>query len=184
MSRRNLGELLLFAALSFVVATVAAAKEVKVKLAECPLAVQKTLQREAAGAKIDEVAKEVEDGETTFEADVTIDGKEYEITVAEDGTLLEKSLEEEDEEQKGDANSSDWMSTFSVDKANLVPTGKNPFFSLEPGQFSQFEGGNVKLTITVLDETKVVDGVETRVVEEREERGHTGRGFKELLRHR
>src|SRR4030095_6201749 len=30
------------------------------------------------------------------------------------------------------------------------------------------EGGNEQLTITVLDETKKVDGVETRVVEERE----------------
>lgn len=65
---------------------------------------------------------------------------------------------------------SDWKNTFYVDKANLVSTGKNPYFILEPGHVSHFKGGNETLTITVLDETKLVDGVETRVVKEREEK--------------
>lgn len=50
--------------------------------------------------------------------------------------------------------------------------GRNPFFVLEPGYqlvlAGREEGVLVDLTITVLDETKVVDGVETRVIEERE----------------
>jgi uncharacterized membrane protein YkoI len=59
--------------------------------------------------------------------------------------------------------------TFRV--GEWTSTGRNPFFVLEPGYVLVLEGGDVRLTITVLDETKVVDGVETRVVEEREEKG-------------
>jgi hypothetical protein len=73
-------------------------KEVKIKFAECPAAVQKTLQREAGGAKIEEVEKESEDGKTNYEAEVKIGGKNYSIEVAEDGTLLEKELDEEETE--------------------------------------------------------------------------------------
>jgi uncharacterized membrane protein YkoI len=58
---------------------------------------------------------------------------------------------------------------FNVDRANLVSTGRNPYFILEPGYRCHYEGGREKLTITVLNETKLVDGVQTRVVEEREE---------------
>jgi hypothetical protein len=72
--------------------------EVKINLADAPAAVQKTLQREAFGAEIKKVAKESEEGKTTYEAEVKIDGHEYVIKVAADGTLLEKELEDEDEE--------------------------------------------------------------------------------------
>ncbi len=64
-----------------------------------------------------------------------------------------------------------WTTRFNVDKAELAPTGRNPWFSLEPGRQLVFEGSKVVLTITVLDETRVVDGVTTRVVEERETEG-------------
>ena len=46
--------------------------------------------------------------------------------------------------------------------------GTNPYFVLKPGYVLVLEGGKEKLTITVLDETRIVAGVETRVVEERE----------------
>ncbi len=61
-----------------------------------------------------------------------------------------------------------WTSKFTVEKGVLAPTGRNPWFILEPGYQLVFEGGKERLEITVLNETKVVDGVETRVVEERE----------------
>ena len=84
------------------ICTAAPAQSTELKLSDCPTAVQKTLKQEANGAKIDEVEKEIEDGETTYEADVTIDEKEYEITVAADGTLLEKALADSDDEDDGD----------------------------------------------------------------------------------
>lgn len=64
-----------------------------------------------------------------------------------------------------------WRDTFSVDKASLTATGANTFFTLAPGAQSRFTDGEVVLTITVLNETQVVDGVTTRVIEEREEIG-------------
>ncbi len=61
--------------------------------------------------------------------------------------------------------------TFNVNKANLGPDGGNKFFSLDVGRQLKFSEGNQRLTITVLDDTRVVDGVTTRVIEEREEEG-------------
>ena len=61
-----------------------------------------------------------------------------------------------------------WTTRFAVEKAELSSRGRNPYFILEPGYQLIFEGGSERLVITVLEETKTVDGVETRVVEERE----------------
>jgi hypothetical protein len=61
-----------------------------------------------------------------------------------------------------------WQEEFAIASCTLKSTGKNPYFLLEPGYQLHLEGGGTKLQITVLDETKVVDGVTTRVVEERE----------------
>ena len=68
-----------------------------------------------------------------------------------------------------------FMETFTVEKADLSATGKSEYFILEPGFAAVFEGKEdgkkATLTITVTDQTKVVDGVETRVVEEKETAG-------------
>ena len=64
-----------------------------------------------------------------------------------------------------------WTDAFLVEERDLASTGTNPFFRLEPGYVLAFEGTGKKketLTITVLDETKKIGNVETRVVEERE----------------
>jgi hypothetical protein len=61
-----------------------------------------------------------------------------------------------------------WISRFHITAAELGPTGRNAFFILEPGQRAVYASGTERLVITVLDETKVVDGVTTRIVEERE----------------
>lgn len=64
-----------------------------------------------------------------------------------------------------------WTVEFFVEKGELSATGRNPYFILEPDYQLIFEGGKERLVITVLNETKTVDGVETRVVEERETDG-------------
>jgi hypothetical protein len=61
-----------------------------------------------------------------------------------------------------------FTSTFAVERADFTSTGRNPYFVLEPGYALTLEGGKTRLVITVLPETRQVDGVETRVVEERE----------------
>jgi hypothetical protein len=61
-----------------------------------------------------------------------------------------------------------WTDRFGVEPGELASTGRNPYFVLEPGYRLTLQQGDERLVITVLDETKVVDGVETRIVEERE----------------
>jgi hypothetical protein len=68
-----------------------------------------------------------------------------------------------------------WADTFAVEKKDFVPAGSNAYFRLEPGYRLKLEGreglSRVTLVITVLEETRLVDGVETRIVEERESKG-------------
>jgi len=80
--------------------------------------------------------------------------------------LLVDRVEMQSDEPGKDAGS--WTAEFTVEKGELSATGRNPYFVLEPGYQLVFEEGKERLTITVLGETKVVDGVETRIVEERE----------------
>jgi len=62
-----------------------------------------------------------------------------------------------------------WRQSFKVNKANLASTGENPYFiPLRPGYRLTLEAGATRLVITVLNETKMVDGVETRILEDRE----------------
>ncbi len=75
-------------------------KAVKIKFADAPSAVRKTLKREANGGKIETVDIETRDGKLVFEADVDIDGTNYEILVANDGRLISKSIDEEEEEER------------------------------------------------------------------------------------
>jgi hypothetical protein len=62
--------------------------------------------------------------------------------------------------------------TFGVNQSELSSLGTNPFFILAPGYQLILKGTEdgrpTVLTITVLNDTKMVDGVQTRVVEERE----------------
>lgn len=66
------------------------------------------------------------------------------------------------------ATGSGWQQEFGISSCNLVTQGRNTYFVLEPGFQLVLEGGDTKLQITVLDETKSVAGTTTRVVEERE----------------
>jgi hypothetical protein len=61
-----------------------------------------------------------------------------------------------------------WQSEFPVEKKTLGTAGENPYFNLTPGLHLEYRNGNEVLVSLVLNETKMVDGVETRVVEDRE----------------
>jgi hypothetical protein len=64
-----------------------------------------------------------------------------------------------------------WTQNFEVAAADWADRGRNPYFILEPGYALTLEHGAERLVITVLDDTRVVAGVTTRVVEERETNG-------------
>lgn len=65
-----------------------------------------------------------------------------------------------------------WTKDFQVLSHHFQATGSNTYFILEPNYYLVLENNDAdereRLVITVLDETKVVDGLETRIVEERE----------------
>ena len=62
----------------------------------------------------------------------------------------------------------DFQSVFTVDKKTLGVKGANSYFNLTPGYTLAYRHGKDTDTLTVLNETKIIDGVETRVVEDRE----------------
>jgi hypothetical protein len=68
--------------------------------------------------------------------------------------------------------------SFNVDSCTFSSIGWNTYFILQPGYQLVLEGvedgDTSQLVITVLDETKMINGIETRVVEENEsENGKT-----------
>ena len=77
--------------------------EVKVDFADAPAPVRETLARETNNAKIATVDRETKDGKTIYEADAMVNGQNWEIKVADDGTLVTKKVDnEEGEQKKGD----------------------------------------------------------------------------------
>lgn len=61
-----------------------------------------------------------------------------------------------------------WMKVFAMEMGEWTSTGRNPYFILEPRYQLILEGKGERLVISVTDQTRIVDGVETRMVEERE----------------
>ena len=65
-----------------------------------------------------------------------------------------------------------WTDVFHTTPDEFASTGRTTFMILEPGYKLTLQGkeddDTVELVVTVLPETKIVDGIETRVVEERE----------------
>lgn len=70
------------------------------------------------------------------------------------------------------ASPAEFTDSFMIEQCRFSDTGTNPFFILQPGYQLTFEGDEgkvrVHLTVKVLNDTRLVNGVKTRVVEERE----------------
>jgi Putative beta-lactamase-inhibitor-like, PepSY-like len=67
----------------------ARADDEKIALDKLPGAVLKSIQAKFPGAKLEEAAKEVEDGKTTYEVEFTFKEGEYTVSVKPDGTIEE-----------------------------------------------------------------------------------------------
>lgn len=65
----------------------------------------------------------------------------------------------------------DWEDSFAINRATLATRGRNDYLVLEPGWQLVLREDDEEVAITVTDETEIVDGVATRVVEERETKG-------------
>lgn len=74
-----------------------------------------------------------------------------------------------------EANTDGWQDVFPIENYTMSASGDNQYWSLEPGRFvvlGNLEADSTEfVVISVLPETEIVDGVETRVIEEREYEG-------------
>jgi hypothetical protein len=77
-----------------------------------------------------------------------------------------------DTEQGETGGENEYTASFRAEDCTFSSTGRNPFFILEPNYQLVLAGGDAneaaEVIITVLDETRQVNGTETRVIEERE----------------
>jgi hypothetical protein len=76
--------------------------EVKMKIDDVPAAVKEMILYEAHGTSVAHVDKETDDGKTVYEADALIGKINYEIKVAEDGTLISKKIDKDDDKEDGE----------------------------------------------------------------------------------
>lgn len=63
----------------------------------------------------------------------------------------------------------EWQKEFNISQRALADIGESDFFILRPGYQLLLEGGGETVTVTVLDQVREIDGITTRVVEERSE---------------
>jgi len=78
-------------------------EEAVVAFSKCPKAVRKALADEADGIEIEEVERDVQNGVVSYIADVKLPDGYYSITVAKDGTLIDKNRDEDQGEDGPDA---------------------------------------------------------------------------------
>lgn len=64
-----------------------------VALDQLPAPVRTTVERETKGAQITDIERDTEHGQTIYEVEFVLDGKEYELDIAADGQLLERRLD-------------------------------------------------------------------------------------------
>jgi uncharacterized membrane protein YkoI len=94
------------------VALLAGAAETKVKLADLPAQVQKTVQEQTKNAELKGLSKEVENGKTFYEIETIVNGKSRDLLVDPSGKIIE--LEE----------ATTLESVPAAVKAALAPKGK------------------------------------------------------------
>jgi hypothetical protein len=70
--------------------------------------------------------------------------------------------------QTNTQTASGWRDTFDVNKSHLLPTGTNPYITMQPGRVLKLKHDNDTLTVTILPDTQQVDGVTAGILEERE----------------
>lgn len=143
----------------------------EVAAAKVPLASAIETALKAVPGQAVEAELELRSGKPVAEVRIFADGRIARVLVdCETGTAAPV-------ESRGKAPDTEagFTDTFLVEASEWASRGVNPWFDLTPGTVSVFEGKEdgetVRLTITVLDETRLVNGVETRVVEEREQVG-------------
>lgn len=146
-------------------------RKVSVLPSELPAIIKKAVEEAFPKGEILGVQEEIE-GEDPgqYDVDVRSGEREYEVEISPEGKVIE--IKERMPETTAPETRQDkkWTKFFDQENRTFSSVGRNRFFILEPGYHLVLEGIREKVVITVLNETKKIGDVETRVVEEREEK--------------
>ncbi|UCD49128.1 MAG: PepSY-like domain-containing protein [Phycisphaerales bacterium] len=145
-------------------------RKITVAASDLPEVIREAIQKAFPGDRILIIEKEVE-GEDPGQYDVVIQSgdKQYEVEIAPDGRIIETK---ERAIAQGGTNTEagkKWTDSFGQEACSFSSLGRNSYSILIPGHQLTLESPEEKVVITVLNETKMIGNVETRVVEEREE---------------
>ena len=164
----------------------------EVRLAEVPAAVGATIERELGSVKPDKIKRQTEDGAIRYEVDAeTADGREIDLEVAEDGTLLDKKEVKEADDDEGVAVENDSQSAIAAGTAlesarhTIVHGGPHIFcghpasngiwswdneiiVGFSEGKFVEKEGHNIDKNSTRNMLARSLDGGETWKIEDPE----------------
>ena len=178
--RRPLGRLIVLA-LSATMLTVSCDStqegEKKIGIDQVPAEVKTAILKEVGDGRLVDIGVLAQEEKKVYEIEMVVDNKEYDVSFSSTGEVLRKTFEglkaEEGKEEKGaDKKADTFQDSFDLENRDFASTGRNKYFILEPGYQLVLEGKEgehgVKLEITVLNETKKIAGIETRIVEERE----------------
>ena len=148
-------------------------KKVTVKESELPPAIKKAIKEAFPKGKILAIEKEVQGKDPgQYDVEIQSQGKVYEVEISPAGTVLEAKQISQAAETGDEANDADaemkWTDEFHMDQRKFSAKGRNRFFSLQPGHKIVLESKSEKVIITVLNKTKKIGSVVTRILEERE----------------
>ncbi|UCG58824.1 MAG: hypothetical protein JSU70_04785 [Phycisphaerales bacterium] len=151
--------------------------EKKIGIDQVPARVKAAILKVVGDGRLVDIGVYMQEDKKVYEIEMVVDDKEFDVLFSSAGKVLRRTFESLKAEEGGqageDGKSADtFQDSFDLESRNLLPTGRNKYFILEPGYQLVLEGKEgehtVKLTITVLGETKKIAGVKTRVMEERE----------------
>ncbi len=153
-------------------ASQAASQETKVSVspAELPAVIRKAIEETFPNGRITLIEKEVEGKDPgQYDAVIRVGAKEYEVEISPEGKILESKEIAPAEKAAGGQQEKKWTRSFGQADCTFSSVGRNRFFSCRPGDRLVLQSSTEKVTITVLNKTKKIGGIETRVIEEREE---------------
>lgn len=140
----------------------------EIEVEDLPAAVTATIKAKYPESEFEDIQEITRDALVTFQVTIEVDEVLRVLVLDQAGKLLEDEVTMDEERED------EFTKTFAAIDSELVPTGRNPYFILEPGYQLSYEGTEddkpATLTITVLDETKKIGDVTTRIIEERETR--------------
>ena len=151
--------------------------EKKIGIDQVPARVKAAILKVVWDGRLVDVGVFMQENNKVYEIEMVVDDKEFDVLFSSAGKVLRRTFEglkakEGEEEEEASKKADTFQDSFDLESRNLVPTGRNKYFILEPGYQLVLEGKEgehtVKLAITVLGETKKIAGVKTRVMEERE----------------